>query len=506
MIQTQFIRQQYKDGTHVDSKMLSNALLTEPHVYHTLVYAFANEKVGTFGDGYGVLQYLTQGSGAIAEIGIDYEGIGNSEIKWPLMGRLGRPIPIGGAAEPIISGAVGRNFSEFIVPLTEKYFGVGDVCRFPNGSQARVQEEPYRSGNNWCYKFVIIGNEPNESIPSSELVVGAEISQLYNAFEEKSHGGNTKFTTPMWYRNQMTTVRKSFEITGDANTDVVVLKFTRDGKAGYLWMFEYYYQFMKQWFHEVENMLWWGKYNRLADGTIPINGASGKPVIMGAGIEEQVSQANHIVSSRLEEDMLYNMLVEIGRSKGGEAVQRTLITGNGGTREFHDAMKRAGLEFTTVDTNFVHKKTGNQLAFGAQYTTYKGFGGSSFTLIQHPAFDDPNVDASRVGPWGYSRTSYKMFFIDFGMYNGKPNLQIIPKASPNDNRMMKQWVTGGSFLPGSNGEGTNVKDLSAKQLQGLPMRSHDGDYASVHCLSQLMIKICNPLSCGLIEINPPSVG
>lgn len=504
MLQTQFIRQQFKDGTHVDSRLLSSALLTEPAIYNTLIYAFANEKVGAFGDGYGILQYLTQGAGAIAKIGVDYEGIGNSEIKWPLMGRLGRPIPIGGTASPIIAGAVGLNFSEFVVPLTERYFGVGDICRMPNGSQARVQKEPYRDGQNWCYTFAIIGNEPNESIPSSDLAIGAEISQLYNAFEEGSHGGNTKFTTPMWFQNQMTTIRKSFDITGSAATDVITLKVTRNGKSDFLWMTEYYYQFMRSWFHEVENALWWGKYNKLADGTIPISGSTGKPVRMGAGIEEQVSQSNHIVTSRLEEDMLYNMLVEISRAKGGEAVKRVLITGDGGVREFHDAMKRAGLEFTTVDTNFVHNLSGNKLAFGAQYITYRGFGGSEFTVINHPMFNDPNVDPSHVGPWNYSRTSYKMFFMDFGLYNGKPNVQIIPKSSPNDNRMMKQWVTGGSMHLGQ--KETNMRDLNAKQLMGLPLRSHDGDYASMHCLSEIMIKVCNPLSCGLIEINPPSIG
>ena len=221
---------------------------------------------------------------------------------------------------------------------------------------------------------------------------------------------------------------------------------------------------------------------------------------MGSGIEEQITGANNIVTGQLTEELLKYMLLDVNaNTPNAENKKLMVITGLGGMDEFDRAMKRAmgGLSGVIIDTGatFLEKKGGNKLAFGAQFITYRGFMGQEFTVVHHPMFDNkklfPNVDPIT----GFTDQSYKMYFLDFSDYNGSANIQMIFKGAHGEDRRMLSWFTAGATEPNFNGD-TGTKAV---------MRSNGLDGFFMYMLSEGMVLIKNPLSCGSITIQRPGL-
>lgn len=496
MIETRFLRGQYRDGTFVDTANIAEALLSKPEIADTLIFAFGNEpQYGTLGDGYSVLQYLVQGTGSIAKVDKSYKVLGNDEYMWAVMGHLQRSIPIA-VDHPLATTSdarVGINFSTFKVLFPIKYFSLGFVCRFWNGELARVVSEPYKEGNLWCYEFQIISNNPMSYMNPDSLRAGREVSWDYSAYEEGSEGGGMVDATPSWFRNQMTITRLSYGMTGSAKYELLWLEITNkaSGDKARLWLTYQQYLAMLQWSRQQERVLWNGRYNRLSDGTFGNLGSNGRPVKTGSGIEEQISGVNRIVASELTEDMLWSMTADMYQVLGKENTKMFLITGMGGIHEFHKVLKKSSLQYQLIDTTMVGKN-GNTLTFGSHYMTYKGFMGNEITVVNHPMFNDRSVYPKTVGPFGYTDQSYKMFFIDFGNYEGEPNVQMITKGANGQDRRLIQWFDAGSTTP----------EFTGNTNSGMILRSHGADSYTCYTLSETGIIIRNPLSCGMIEIRP----
>jgi len=259
-----------------DQNSLAQALLTEPEIANTLAYAF--------GDKFH-LQYLTQGSGRVSE---KYKILGNEEFMWALQGKLHKAITITGAVSPATN--IGLNHAPFTIPLAEKYFALGDILRFDQGAQARVQSEPDQSGTDFIYTLQLVTNDPNAIVPTEDAGTGRELSFEYTAFEEYSEGGSSKQAFPMWFKNQMTTSRLSWSMSGSARTDVIVLEVRKQGGGkSMLWMYEEQYQQMLSWMKQTERNRWYGLYNRDDSGVIRLPGANGRPVKTGAGVLDQIA-------------------------------------------------------------------------------------------------------------------------------------------------------------------------------------------------------------------------
>lgn len=496
MFETRFIRGQYRDGTYIETANIAEALASKPEIADTLIFAFGNEpQYGTLGDGYSVLQYLVQGTGSIAKVDKTYKVLGNDEYMWAVMGHLQRPIPIAVDHPQVnVSDArIGINFSTFRVLFPIKYFSLGHVCRFWNGELARVVNEPFKEGSHWCYEFQLITNNPLEYMNPDSLRAGRDVTWDYSAYEEGSEGGGMVDATPSWFKNQMTTTRISYGMTGSAKYETLWFEITNKvtGDKANLWMFYQQYLAMLQWSRQQERLLWNSRYNRMSDGTFGNIGVNGRPVKTGSGIEEQISGVNKIVASELTEDLLWSITADMYQILGKENSKMVLITGMGGIHEFHKVLKKSGLQYQVVDTVFTHQN-GTRLSFGGHYITYKGFFGNEITVVNHPMFNDRSVYPRTIGPYGYTDQSYKMFFIDFGSYEGEPNVQMITKGANGEDRRLLQWFTAGSTVP----------DFGGKTNVGMVLRSHGADSFTCYTLSETGIIIRNPLSCGLIELRP----
>jgi hypothetical protein len=466
-------------GDFTDSNNLAQALMTQPEIYNTLAYAF--------GDKY-YLQYLTAGSGRVAE---KYKSLGNQEYMWPLMGDLIKPIAISGAASPVANA--GQGFQSFSVPLAEKYFFQGCVVRFGT-VQARCQDNGVQVGNDWVYTFKLVTDDPSAAVPAEDLAIGQVAVFMYTAYEEGSRGGGAFEAYPFWFKSQMTTMRMSYGMTGDAATDIMVLEVGKEGgKKSNLWMYASDYQKMLIWQQQVEYYRWYGQNNMTPDGEIHLDGANGRPVRVGSGVLEQIASSNQRSYTNLTTDIFNDFLTDLQlASKDAENKKLIMFTGAGGLRQFNDSINREYNNLRLVDTTFV-SKNGMNLSFNNQnWNTYHGILGTELTVVHNPLFDDRTKHTKLHPETGLPLESYRMTFMDFSDYAGEPNVSLVTKGSDGKNRAMEMWYTAGSTDPYSSGGNSGAKKV---------MRSSSLDGFECFFLSQQGIKVTNPLGCGELKMN-----
>jgi hypothetical protein len=387
-------------GNFTDSNNLATALMTQPEIYNTLAYAF--------GDKY-YLQYLTAGSGRVAE---KYKTLGNQEYMWPLMGDLIKPIAITGTAV-----GNGLGFSSFSVPLAEKYFFQGCIVRFGE-VQARCQDDGRQVGSDWVYTFKLVTDDATASMPAAHLAVGEVVVFMYTAYEEGSRGGGSFEAYPFWFKNQMTTMRMSYGMTGDAATDIMVLEVGAEGgKKSNLWMYASDYQKMLIWQQMVEYYRWYGENNMTPDGEVHLEGANGRAVRVGSGVLEQIAESNRRSYTNLTADILNDFLTDLQLAhKNAENRKLIMFTGAGGLRQFNDAINAQYNNLQIVDTTFV-SKNGMDLSFNNQnWKTYYGILGTELTVVHLPLYDDRSKHTVLHPETGLPLESYRMTFLDFSDY------------------------------------------------------------------------------------------
>jgi hypothetical protein len=469
----QFTKMKY-NGEFTDTNHLSTALLTKPEIARTVAYAF--------GDKYH-LSYLTQGSGRVSD---KYKMVGNGEFMWSLMGQLTKAVAITGDTVPArATGDVGRAFSSFTIPLEDKYFALGDKVKFGDKYTARVQEEPRQVGRSYIYTMQLITHDGSDAIPASLLEPGRSVGWAGTAFEEGSKGGSSKKATPMWFKNQMSTSRLSWGMTGSARTDVMALGMgkNKSGNQQFLWLYEEEYQQMLQWNRISEIDRWYNRYNKSSNGTVNLPGQSGRQVKQGAGLLQQLEGTNYREYSNLSEDYLRDFLTDLQiQAKDAENSHFMLMTGSEGLKQFDQALKTARIAYELVDTHFVSKH-GGDLHFGNNFRSYKGLLGSTFTVAYVPMFDDATLHTEIDPDTNLPYESGRMVFLDVADYEGEANISLCAKGADGVDRSMVHWCTEGS---------TTYQGGEAQKR----MRSNDFDGFECHYLSETSIKVINPLSCG----------
>ena len=229
-----------------------------------------------------------------------------------------------------------------------------------------------------------------------------------------------------------------------------------------------------------------------ANGTIELKDIlSGKVIPTGAGILEQIN--NYSTYSSLTYNYLQNTVANalFGQSDT-DGMSITLHTGRGGMREFDSAMKEAGV------TNML-------IAGGGGNIADKFVGGSNYNLVSMGFFDAMyHIDGyyikvkhnaifdygrravkSPLHPeTGYPLESYRMVFIDDGMYDGEANLQMVAEEG---RRFLHGVVPGLSPLPRQYKILQGVNSGTSISGANLALLATDVDKSSYH---RLMVGGC----------------
>jgi hypothetical protein len=453
-----------------DSNQLANAFLTEPEmVNNTLSFVF----------GWKYKNPLSMFTGGLGRTKI----LSNRQYQWKLIGDLERPIAIvrtlgDGGSTP---GLYGQTFR---VVLAEKEFVSGEILIPDNRDYSvSVVGDAQQDGDGFIYTFKLINPDKAAFMPPALLVAGKEFSKDYSAYEEgSSRSGITTYGSPFELRNHLTTQRKSREITGSAQTDVmaVVMKDPESGKTSYLWTDIQEWTFLGQWYRELDRSLMYSTYNSANDGTTDLKGETGRPVYIGAGLRQQIAPSNKRYYTDLTENAIREFMLDLTYNVKGDGDAKFVAMAGWGFMDLFDrAMKRSIAGWTLVDSKFV-TGSGQDLTLGGQFKTYKGINGIEMTVVHQPLYDDPTHNRQLHPITGRPVESYRATFIDYGMYNGESNIMKVAKKD----RESVMWYTGGSTSPA--GHNSSSSRMGSSTFDG---------YA-VHALSESGIMIQNPMACG----------
>lgn len=363
----------YNDDQMTDSNNLSNALLTSPEKISPMITHLGGREDKKF-----PLTFLTEGLGNTKSIErLEYEYDVNYHF------RKTRPL----AAEASAT-AVGANGQPFVLTFPDKWFIKDYILVSASGVQARIMSEPTPNGSNWDYTMQLVA--PTGSMPAADLTAGSLFAQMYAPVGvDFSRGNASNWQAPARVRHKLTTIRKSYQFSGNAKDYVVEFDLpVKGGQTSRFWMDYEEWQHFLQWKEECEMYYWYGQQSYGDNGVVQMKDENGQPVQIGPGLFDQI--INKDTYSVLTENKLSDVVGDIffGMTDA-QNMNVTLYTGTGGAREFDRAMKdKLGtLGFTVFSDGRFIQGNGSELTLTGYFKRYEHVDGHTINVVKVPLFD-----------------------------------------------------------------------------------------------------------------------
>lgn len=455
-----------------ESNHLANAYLTEPtKMEGVLAYAFGqtnNNVINMLTGGLGNVEYTT-----------------NRQYKWDVHGQTEIAVKI---VESVADAQPGIGGSTFLLKLEENHYEASDNLRLDDGSMIRVQEEPWQDGNAYVHVCVMADTD-KDYISSTVLTAGSQVSKMYSTVEEYSDkGGGTHYSTPVQLINQLTTLRKHYDVSRNASKEVMILEL-RDPenpkKTTKLWTKLAEWTAMGQWQKEIDRSMIYTQFNSSPVGKTIIKGQTERPVYHGAGIRQQISPANIQYYNNLTYTLLDDFMLKLSYASdawGGDQ-QFVAFTGKMGMREFDRAIgaeqNRRGI--TVTDNGTFITGSGDSLTLTGHFKTVEFLNGVKLTVKQFDPYDDLVHNRELHPITKRPVESYRFTILNFGSKNGSSNIKKV-SLQDSENAM---WHVAGSTDPYAG----VAKSIST-------MRSSSKDGYRVEFLTECGIKLDDPTSAG----------
>jgi hypothetical protein len=367
--------------------------------------------------------------------------------------------------------------------LEDAWFGPGATIELDDKSQLRIQDAPYQDGNLSVYTAFISNGNPASYIDPEMLKAGHQVSRLASSYEEYSEEADIlNYNTHFKMRNYLTTMRLSYDITGSAYSTVmtIALKDPKTGKTSYLWAPYQEWVAMREWYKRMERGLVYNVNNVNKDGSCNVKGKNGRPAFQGAGLLEQIAPSNRRYYTRLTAELLEDFLFDLSYNVLGTNERKFVaLTGEMGMREFDRILKEKVANLQLTDTVFV-TGSGDSLAFGGQFKTYKMTNGIELTLKYFPLYDNLVYNRQLHPVTLKPLESYRMTFLDLGRRDGEANVVKVVRKD----REFINWCTAGAVTP------------AGYAHSNTEVRSNAKDGYSVHFLGECGIMLRDPRACG----------
>ena len=446
----------YNDSQMTDMNSLANALLTKPTELSPIITHLAGKDDKRF-----PLSFLTEGVG-------NTKSIDRLEYEYRVATHRLRTRPV---ATANANANLGLGGSSFELEFPDKHFVFPYVLVSQSGAQARIMKAPEQvaGGSSYKYTLQLVNPVASATLPAADAVAGALWAQMYAPVGvDFSRGNASNWETPGKVRNKLTTVRKSYHMSGNAKDFVAEFSLpTKGSGTTKLWMDYEEYLHMLDFKEECELYYWYGQKTYDANGQTFMKDENGQPVIEGPGLLEQI--VNTDTYSTMTETKLKNIIGDLFYGMTDASVKQvTLYTGTGGAREFDEALKShfSTNTFKVGGENRFITGSGRSLGLTGYFTSYEHVDGHTINVVKLPIFDHGAVAQARAKHpvTGYSLESYRMVFVDQSNYDGQNNLQMISKKG----REAMRWCVAGSVVP--------------RGFSGSDARASDIDGASVHML------------------------
>jgi hypothetical protein len=359
----------------------------------------------------------------------------DTQFTYPVMGRLSKASVVvktdyTGGDKPGIGN--GEFYLYFADNLIKRFF----IIQSARGVQAYVRKDAENVGGFWKYTCVLDPALASDFCPISEVTEGAAWIAVNTAVaESRSRSTESTMAMPGSYKNQMGFLRAGMSWAGNAANKIMRIKATdHTGQTTDVWMDYFMWQFENEWLSQCEHVYWYSRYNRLADGTVPLKDLlTGKIIPRGSGILEQVQ--NKTTYSSLSYNFIQNLIGDAlysQQDQQGKSI--TFHGGRGFLREFDRAMKDKGIQMLQ-DWGMVADKfvtgSGYNLMMGGFFDGFYHIDGYTIKVKHNPIFDFGKIAMTQVAggyvhpETGWALESYRGVFIDDSDYDGQPNIQHV---------------------------------------------------------------------------------
>lgn len=404
-------------------------------------------------------------SGAVTPYGIKYtkptripnvetkgKGIGADAYQFRIMGRPERVATILGQVGS--SGSDGK----FTLKLLDANVDKGDNVTFYGGRKvARVMNGPRQSAGGFLYDF----QSPSREVFDYATWVAPQSGTKtcftsWTTFGEQSLRGYGYSKFPDMFINHMTIQRQSISITGDANTQVLWLNYMgTDGVEGKGWMYQEVAQLKNKMSVQNERAKIFGVSSmKNSDGTLAttsnlIDSETGRPIIQGDGIEEQIAGGNVIYGSGTNGQPTiddYKDMMKALQLKGDlvDGYTWLFVMGTVGYYNFQtEAVAHLGnqnVQLMQAVNNDGSAAGGSEINAGYTFTKIN-FAGNTIIACLHPLFDD-QLMAAEIGSDGNSILSGTIFVLPLGS-EANMNMEVLHKAAFGIDRSMVEATLNG---------------------------------------------------------------
>jgi hypothetical protein len=459
------------------SNRLSNAYLTEPQKIASIM-AYASG----YQDG-NVLSLLTGGIGNVNEVT-------NREYEWDLHSESDKLILVAEDSPSIAQGTPGQNGMPFEIILSERWFDVNDNIVADDSTQLHILEEPEVVGPN-AFKYIVQHNEvdPEYFVDPEVISKGARFCKDYTTVAEYSDkGGGVQYATPYRLRNQLTTMRKTYEVTRNAAKAVMIIELTNPHNPSQktkLWTQLAEWKAMSEWYKEIDRSMIYSIYNKDNKGTVNLKDEKARPIYHGAGIRQQIAPSNVRFYTKLTYKVLDDFLLNLSYNadKWGGNHHFVALTGKMGMREFDRAIQdyASGNGITVDNHGTFITGSGDELEFTGYFKTVHFLNGVSLTVKEFPPYDDIIRNRALHPVTKKPLESYRFTILNFGHKDGKANIR---KVALKDSEM-SMWHVAGSVDP----SGVVANSTKTQRSSGI-------DGYTVHYLSECGVMVEDPTSCG----------
>jgi len=359
-------------------------------------------------------------------------------FKWMLQGADETNYALVGAYadydESALPAKPGLGISSFVMVFPEKQFFATDVIvgEKPDLYKLRVIEDPQRLGTNWAYKVELVTGNDLLSIPADEIAAGTRWSKEYSLVEQtlSKRGGNVSHTSPFMMENNLSMIRKQYEVPGNMirkgkNKPLAFSFVGGDGKVMTTWISRLDWDFLTQFRRERSRLLLYGNSNRKSDGSFGNTGESGFEIRAGHGLYEQIAPSNIFYYNKFDVDWLTEIAIGLSVGKLPEDSRRFILsTGEYGMFQFHNSVeaKVSGWEPNRFNDRITI--SGNKMTYKGQFLEYRTVNGITFELMHDPMKDSP-VRNKVYHPDGGLLSSRDYDLLDFGSAGGDSNIKKV---------------------------------------------------------------------------------
>ena len=417
-------------GKFVDSPYLGASYETANPYYfsNTLTRVFSSTSRFWTGK---PLQSLTDTKFGSVEIDKDV-------YRWRLQGadyKMGRSL------ENLEAGnaAPGLYNSTFRIKLDLDYYSNPDVLLGEHPEFAlEIVDGPMQDGNGYIYTVRLQGDNPNQFFPPQYLEPGMRFSKGWTTVQSEMNSmyGSQQYPASFMLESQLSAFAQQVTITDKAWREEGNLQiefgFT-DGNGkwqstkSFLSMAEA--KMYDELYLSMEAQLWLGKKQ-----TRPADQTSVYWKKTGPGVREQLKDGwIQRYSSSLSTKLLQEYLMTISHTRIDEAHREfAAASGQLGSYLFHNILASEARSLLSMDTNWIERKGMRnktpEMAYGVQFTEYRGPLGINFKVMNVNIYDDNRFD-KRVHPLypQFSIDSARMTYLDFGanvQNQGGKNIQV----------------------------------------------------------------------------------